>query len=214
MATKTSNTNKAKTAEQTEPAETSTDNTTTQPGDQGGANPVTTQTTDKGPDQEAISSAVQDAVAPAIAGVEDNPVIQERARVALGNVGETPAPTMVNGKYVGDKVFDQDKNEWVDNPDAAAARVRPADIFDRIGEAFPHERQRLVIEEIARAAGLSTDSTDLPEGMPAAKSTASLRTDVSGHGRFTGGGEGVRPIDVGTDGKAQVEPVDIEASKK
>ncbi len=213
MATKTSN-DKAKTAEQTKPAETSTDNTTTQPGDQGGATPVTTQTTDKGPDQDAISSAVQDAVAPAIAGVEDNPAIQERARVALGNVGETPAPTMVNGKYVGDKVFDQDKNEWVDNPDAAAARVRPADIFDRIGEAFPHERQRLGIEEIARAAALSTESTDLPEGMPAAKSTASLRTDVSGHGRFTGGGEGVRPIDVGTDGKAQVEPVDTETSKK
>lgn len=154
--------------------------------------------------QEEDSEAKQ-AIAPAIEGVEENPEVKARVRQALAHAGDTPTPTMVNGKSVAGKVYDEKTDKWVDDPDTVAPAVRAADIFDRIGEAFPHETQRLVIEEIARFAGMGEDETDLPEGMPALKSTASLRTDVSGHGRFTGGGPGVKPVPVGTDGKAQVE---------
>lgn len=159
------------------------------------------------PDDVAESNA-EAAIAPVIEGMEDQPEVQERVRQALGNAGETPKPTMVNGRYVGDKKFNEKTGEWEADEDAVATAGarRPSDIFDRIGEAFPHERQRLVIEEIARAAGLGDDSTDLPEGMPATKSTASLRTDVSGFGGYAaGGGVGARPVAPGKDGKAQAE---------
>lgn len=171
---------------------------------------MATKKTSASEPQQPETSAAQAAIAPAIQGVEDNPEVKERVRVALGNAGDTPAPTMVNGEYVGGKVYDEAKGEYVEDPDAAASGVRAADIFDRIGEAFPHERQRLVVEEIARFVGMGEDTTDLPEGMPTAKSTASLRTDVSGHGRFTGGGVGPKPVEPGQDGKAQVEPAGKE----
>ena len=113
------------------------------------------------------SDNIEAAIAPSIEGVEDQPEVKERVRRALGGVGETPPPTMVNGKSVIGKRLNENTGEWEDDPEAEESPVRAADIFDRIGEAFPHERQRLVIEEIARAAGLGDDSTDLPEGMPA-----------------------------------------------
>lgn len=159
------------------------------------------------PDDVAESNA-EAAIAPVIEGMEDQPEVQERVRQALGNAGETPKPTMVNGRYVGDKKFNEKTGEWEDDEDAAATAGarRPSDIFDRIGDAFLHEAQRLVIEEIARAAGLGDDTTDLPEGMPTSKSTASLRTDVSGFGGYAaGGGVGARPVAPGKDGKAQAE---------
>lgn len=159
------------------------------------------------PDDVAESNA-EAAVAPVIEGMEDRPEVQERVRQALGNAGETPKPTMVNGRYVGDKKFNEKTGEWEDDADAVATAGarRPSDIFDRIGDAFLHEAQRLVIEEIARAAGLGDDTTDLPEGMPTSKSTASLRTDVSGFGGYAaGGGVGARPVAPGKDGKAQAE---------
>lgn len=158
------------------------------------------------PDDVAESNA-EAAIAPVIEGMEDQPEVQERVRQALGNAGETPKPTMVNGRYVGDKKFNEKTGEWEDDEDAVstAGARRPSDIFDRIGDAFLHEAQRLVIEEIARAAGLGDDTTDLPEGMPTSKSTASLRTDVSGFGGYAaGGGVGARPVAPGKDGKAQV----------
>lgn len=159
------------------------------------------------PDDVAKSNA-EAAVAPVIEGMEDQPEVQERVRQALGNAGETPKPTMVNGRYVGDKKLNEDTGEWEDDEEAVATAGarRPSDIFDRIGDAFLHEAQRLVIEEIARAAGLVDDTTDLPEGMPTSKSTASLRTDVSGFGGYAaGGGVGARPVAPGKDGKAQAE---------
>lgn len=159
------------------------------------------------PDAVAESNA-EAAIAPVIEGMEDQPEVKERVRQALGNAGETPKPTMVNGRYVGDKKLNEETGEWEDDADAVATAGarRPSDIFDRIGDAFLHEAQRLVIEEIARAAGLGDDTTDLPEGMPTAKSTASLRTDVSGFGGYAaGGGVGARPVAPGKDGKAQVE---------
>lgn len=158
------------------------------------------------PDDVAESNA-EAAIAPVIEGMEDRPEVQDRVRQALGNAGETPKPTMVNGRYVGDKKFNEKTGEWEDDADAVATAGarRPSDIFDRIGDAFLHEAQRLVIEEIARAAGLGDDTTDLPEGMPTSKSTASLRTDVSGFGGYAaGGGVGARPVAPGKDGKAQV----------
>lgn len=152
------------------------------------------------------SDNIEAAIAPSIEGVEDQPEVKERVRRALGGVGETPPPTMVNGKSVIGKRLNENTGEWEDDPEAEESPVRAADIFDRIGEAFPHERQRLVIEEIARAAGLGDDATDLPEGMPTSKSTASLRTDVSGFGGYAaGGGVGARPVAPGKDGKAQAE---------
>lgn len=159
------------------------------------------------PDDVAESNA-EAAIAPVIEGMEDQPEVQERVRQVLGNAGESPKPTMVNGRYVGDKKFNEKTGEWEDDEDAAATAGarRPSDIFDRIGDAFLHEAQRLVIEEIARAAGLGDDTTDLPEGMPTSKSTASLRTDVSGFGGYAaGGGVGARPVAPGKDGKAQAE---------
>lgn len=158
--------------------------------------------------QASQDEAVEEAIAPAIQGRENDPVIKSRMEQTLGGVGATPQPTMVNGVYVGDKTYNDKTGKWESDPEKAAVSRRAADIFDRIGEAFPHERQRLVVEEIARAAGLSNDSVDLPDGMPAVKSTASLRTDVSGFGRFTGGGPGVAPVEVGGDGTAQVDPAD------
>lgn len=156
-------------------------------------------------DQASQDKAVEEAIAPAIQGREEDPVIKSRMEQTLGDAGGTPPPTMVNGVYVGDKTYNDKTGKYETDPEKAAATRRAADIFDRIGEAFPHERQRLVVEEIARAAGLSNKSLDLPDGMPAVKSTASLRTDVSGHGRFTGGGPGVAPVEVGKDGTAQVD---------
>lgn len=158
--------------------------------------------------EELAESNAEAAIAPVIEGIEDQPEVQERVRQALGNAGETPKPTMVNGRYVGDKKFNEKTGEWEDDADAVATAGarRPSDIFDRIGDAFLHEAQRLVIEEIARAAGLGDDTTDLPEGMPTSKSTASLRTDVSGFGGYAaGGGVGARPVAPGKDGKAQAE---------
>ena len=159
------------------------------------------------PDDVAESNA-EAAIAPVIEGMEDKPEVKERVRQALGNAGETPKPTMVNGRYVGDKKLNEKTGEWEDDEDAVdtAGARRPSDIFDRIGDAFLHEAQRLVIEEIARAAGMGDDTTDLPEGMPTSKSTASLRTDVSGFGGYAaGGGVGARPVAPGKDGKAQAE---------
>lgn len=156
--------------------------------------------------RDVATSNAEAAIAPAVEGLEDDPVVKPRIEraMAISGANYEPKPTMVNGKSVAGKVYDGEKGEWVDDPSAAAS-VRASDVFDRIGEAFPHERQRMVIEEIARAAGLSDDSTGLPEGQPTgAKSTASLRTDVSGYGRFTGGGPGVTPVEPGKDGKAQV----------
>ena len=158
--------------------------------------------------EEQAKSNAEAAVAPVIEGMEDQPEVKERVRQALGNAGETPKPTMVNGRYVGDKKFNEKTGEWEDDEDAVATAGarRPSDIFDRIGDAFLHEAQRLVIEEIARAAGMGDDTTDLPEGMPTSKSTASLRTDVSGFGGYAaGGGVGARPVSPGKDGKAQAE---------
>jgi len=158
------------------------------------------------PDDVAESNA-EAAIAPVIEGMEDQPEVQERVRQVLGNAGESPKPTMVNGRYVGDKKLNEKTGEWEDDEDAVATAGarRPSDIFDRIGDAFLHEAQRLVIEEIARAAGLGDNTTDLPEGMPTSKSTASLRTDVSGFGGYAaGGGVGARPVAPGKDGKAQV----------
>ena len=154
---------------------------------------------------EAQAKADAAAIAPVIEGVEDQPEVQGRVRQALGNAGETPKPTMVNGRYVGDKKLNEKTGEWEDDEDAAGAR-RPSDIFDRIGDAFLHESQRRVIEEIARFVGMGNESADLPDGMPALKSTASLRTAVSGFGGYAGGGGvGARPVAPGKDGKSQAE---------
>lgn len=160
------------------------------------------QQQDQAKAQEAADSNAEQAIKPAVEGVEENPEVKARVRQTLAHAGDTPKPHMVNGRSVVGKVYDEQTEQWVDDPDEAAV-VRPADIFDRIGEAFPHEAQRLVIEELARQLGLGEDTTDLPEDMPTLKSTASLRTDVSGHGRFTGGGPGVKPVAPGVDGKAQ-----------
>ena len=63
------------------------------------------------PDDVAESNA-EAAIAPVIEGMEDQPEVQERVRQALGNAGETPKPTMVNGRYVGDKKFNEKTGEW------------------------------------------------------------------------------------------------------
>jgi membrane protein involved in colicin uptake len=155
--------------------------------------------------QSTADSNAEKAIQPAIEGVEEQLEVKARVRNTLGGVGDTPRPQMVNGRSVVGKVYDEESEEWVDDPDAAAtAGVRASDIFDRIGDAFPHEAQRRVVEEIARAAGMGEETTDLPDGMPSLKSTASLRTDASGHGLYTGGGPGVKPVAPGKDGKAQV----------
>lgn len=116
--------------------------------------------------------------------------LAQAATAATGSFGES-RPTMVNGKFVGDKKFNEATGEWEADPDAAAAEDAPRveDIFDRIGNAFTHEAQRLVIEEIALRAGITAGgSQTLPENMPTGgKSTASMRTDLTGRGAFAGG---------------------------
>jgi|SRR5215217_6184666 len=120
-------------------------------------------------------------------------------------------PTMVNGKFVGNKTFNDKTGEWEVDPDAAPAEggVRAEDIFDRIGDAFPHETQRLVIEEIALRAGITAqDSQDLPDNFPTGgKSTASMRTDLTGRGAYAGGRgtKGPAPVAPGADGGARVD---------
>ncbi|WP_055128535.1 hypothetical protein [Pseudomonas mediterranea] len=187
------------------------------PATTGTADPLTTPAPDSTSEKTAEPSAEMEVLQPIIDSMDANTNSDARAKIdaALGGIGETPAPTMVNGRYVGDKKFNQETGEWEADPDKVQA-VRPEDIFDRIGNAFPHEAQRLVIEELARAVGLTADGTvDLPDGMPTrGKSTASLRTDLTGHGAYAGGKsqEGPAPVPVGTDGKAQVD-VDLDDGK-
>lgn len=161
-----------------------------------------------GPDNlPADASPEQVAIQPVLDASGNSDEVKERARVALANAGETPRPTMVNGVYVGGKVYDEATDTWVDDPDATPDAVRAEDIFDRIGNAFQWERQRMVLEEIVRMILDGQDGTstqELPEGMPTRKSTASLRTDVSGYGGYAGGGPGPRPIPTGDKGQAQV----------
>jgi len=120
--------------------------------------------------------------------------------------GET-RPTHVNGKYVGDKRLNEKTGEWEADPDAVAAEggTRPEDIFDRIGNAFPHEAQRLVIEEIALRAGMTAESSqDLPDNYPTGgKSTASLRSDLTRSGGET---SGPVPVPPGENGEAADTP--------
>lgn len=156
------------------------------------------------PEQSAETQVLQ----PIIDQMEasTNPDLEAKIAQATGGLVE-PQPTMVNGQYVGDKKLVD--GEWVPDPDKAAPPVRAEDIFDRIGNAFPFEAQRLVLEELARAVGLTAEGTmNLPDGMPTrGKSTASLRTDVTGYGAYAGGKEtaGPVPVPVGTDGTAQVD---------
>lgn len=107
------------------------------------------------------------AAAPAVAA-EAKP----SAGVAAASVPEA-APTMVNGQYVGDKSLHGDK--WVVDPAKVVPAARPLDIFDRIGLATPSEALRKVLEEIARAAGMTYDNS---QEQPAAKSTPSVRSDA------------------------------------
>lgn len=171
--------------------------------------PTAAPATEPSPDMAAVQ--------PIIDVMEANTDTDATAKVeaALGGIGETPAPTMVNGKYVGDKKLVD--GEWVDDPDKAVQAVRPEDIFDRIGNAFPHEAQRLVIEELARAVGLTAEGTqNLPDTMPTrGKSTASLRTDLTGHGAYAGGKtqDGPVPVPVGADGKSQLDDADLDDGK-
>lgn len=186
------------------------------PATTGTADPLTTPApaTTEGTDSETSPDIA--AVQPIIDSMEANTSSDAKSKIdaALGGIGETPAPTMVNGKYVGDKKLVD--GEWVDDPDKVQA-VRPEDVFDRIGNAFPNEAQRLVLEEIARAAGLTAEGTvDLPEGMPTrGKSTASLRTDLTGYGAFAGGKDtaGPAPVPVGRDGKSQLSDTDVDDGK-
>lgn len=182
-----------------------------------------TDTTQASPTEPATStieeqSAEMQALQPIIDQMEAGGATSDaRAKLdaALGGIGEAPAPTMVNGQYVGDKTYNAETGEWETDPNKAAP-VRAEDIFDRIGNAFPFEAQRLVIEELARAVGLTADGTvDLPEGMPTkGKSTASLRTDVTGYGAYAGGKEtaGPVPVEVGADGKSQLADQPLPAS--
>ena len=185
------------------------------PATTGTADPLTTPAPESSGETTNEPSAELEVLKPIIDSMDANTDSDARAKIdaALGGIGETPAPTMVNGKYVGDKKLVN--GEWVDDPDKVAA-VRAEDVFDRIGNAFPFEAQRLVIEEIARAVGLTADGTvNLPDGMPTrGKSTASLRTDLTGHGAYAGGKEqtGPAPVAVGTDGNAQVD-VDLDDGK-
>lgn len=182
-----------------------------QPGDKTGASVAADSAVTDPVDTTAADQAAKDAVQVVIdnAKGEDKATVQKRVDEALVNAGVDTQPTMVNGRSVVGKKLNDAGDEWVDDPDyAGQAGVRAEDIFDRIGNAFPHEPQRLVIEELARIAGATAESTvDLPEGQPTLKSTASLRTDVSGYGR-NAGGRGVQggvPVAPGRDGKAQVE---------
>lgn len=117
---------------------------------------------------------------------EDGEVAKEKVqkiRQVLGDVGVTPAPETVNGVSVVGKKLNDAGTEYVDDPDAQQAAGRGEDIFDRIAAASPNEGIRLVLEEIARLAGATSENTqELPEGttgtFQAGKSTASLRKDL------------------------------------
>lgn len=199
-----------------------------EPGTPGVADPATTGTetptgesvapagsASTGEEQSAEMQALQPIIDQMDAGASSTGA-RAKLDAALGGLGETPAPTMVNGVYVGDKTYNEETGEWELDPNKAAP-VRAEDIFDRIGNAFPFEAQRLVIEELARAVGLTADGTvDLPNGMPTkGKSTASLRTDVTGYGAYAGGKEtaGPAPVAVGADGKSQLDQNDLDDGK-
>lgn len=86
--------------------------------------------------------------------------------------------------------------------------VRAENIFDRIARASPREDMRLILEELARAAGLGEETTDLPDGMTGGVSTASrvgapspfAPTDLTGNNRSN-----AQALPVGADGKAVVD---------
>ena len=162
--------------------------------------------TDKSPEEQALQPVLD------AAGENPSSELKQRVDQTLANVGETPAPTMVNGVYVGNKKFNEETGLYEADPEATtSAATRPSDIFDRIADATHHEGLRRVLEEIARFAGMTPENTvDLPEGMSAVKSTASLRTDASGYGGYAAGGPGARPLPPGRDGKAQVQVEDNE----
>lgn len=154
-------------------------------------------------------SAEENAVAPVV-GSKPSGDAKRKLDEALAVAGATPAPTMVNGQLVVGKRLNAKGDAFEDDPDYAAEQaLRAEDIFDRIGNAFPLEAQRLVVEELARALGLTEEGTQsLPDDLPKqGKSTASLRTDVSGFGAFAGGksGVGAIPVAPGADGKPAEE---------
>lgn len=203
-------------AQATEPTADKTEPGVADPATTGTADPLTTPapaaTESTGDEPSPDVTAVQPIIDAMDAGTDSS--AKSKIDAALGGIGETPAPTMVNGKYVGDKKLVD--GEWVDDPDKAQA-FRAEDIFDRIGNAFPHEAQRLVLEELARAVGLTAEGTQsLPDDMPTrGKSTASLRTDLTGYGAFAGGKEtaGPAPVPVGRDGKSQLDDTDVDDGK-
>lgn len=62
------------------------------------------------PKTEPVSDAEREAKAQEL--TEQNEA-QERVRQA--NADETPKPTMVNGRYVGDKKLNEETGEWEDD---------------------------------------------------------------------------------------------------
>lgn len=135
---------------------------------------------------QSQASAAEEVVKKATGTDEDGEVAKEKVqkiRQVLGDVGVTPAPETVNGVSVVGKKLNDAGTEYVDDPDAQQAAGRGEDIFDRIAAASPNEGIRLVLEEIARLAGATSENTqELPEGttgtFQAGKSTASLRKDL------------------------------------
>lgn len=65
---------------------------------------------------------------------------------------EATQPTMVNGKFVGDKTFDEATGKWVLDP-AKTAPVQTETLLDRIKGAFPNERQQAVFTELLNVLG-------------------------------------------------------------
>lgn len=169
----------------------------------------TTTTQDLTPQEQAV----QDAIAPVVG---ENPTGDLKARMdqalAVNGVA-TPEPTMVNGHSVVGKKLNADGTAWEHDPESTAnsQNVRPQDLLDRIGEHVQHEGLRMVLEEmwhwIVQLGGKSAanvDTTSLPDGMPAMKSTASLRQDVSGQGGLSSGGPGPLPAPVTAEGTSAV----------
>lgn len=170
---------------------------------------------------DKIAESVQQAAAPILA-VDSSAELKAKVNSVLGGVGATPQPTTVNGRDVTGKKLADDGESWVDDPDyTAPAGARAADIFDRIGDAVQHEPLRLVLEEIVHlifggnAEKAAKETLSLPEGMNNLKSTASLRTDITGYGAYAGSdvtGPGV--ADVKPDGTAAVTTADAGSTEK
>jgi hypothetical protein len=135
---------------------------------------------------ETLADGAEEVVKTALGTDESGEVPQEKVqqyRQVLGDVGLSPAPETVNGVSVVGKKLNDAGTEYVDDPDAQAASARPEDVFDRIAAASPTEGIRLILEEIARFAGMTSENTqELPEGttgtFQAGKSTASMRKDL------------------------------------